>query len=352
MEGAFLTLEGTDALRLARSAPYHFSQAAARCRLPETEERQMLHVLGSGGWHMATAAAWGGLIFGEDRKLRPIWRAILYVVLTVFVVMPLLGKLLDLIIGPPPPGPFEFTASNLAIIEGFNFACALIVVGLFAWYERRRIDSYGMPIGEALKSPTWQGLLVGIIQPLIVALAMYAYGAMQVRGLAQSGSAIATTALAWFGACVLIGVAEEFIFRAYFLQTLWKAIGFWPASGVVAIVFAGTHYLVKPGENFWDLMALVSFSLLCCYSVLRTGNLWFAVGLHFAYDYMQLFVIGTPNGGTFPVGRLLDASFNGPAWLTGGPLGTEANWFAVPLDLLAFAYVWWRYRKNPDFQPR
>jgi membrane protease YdiL (CAAX protease family) len=300
---------------------------------------------------MATVTNARAVVLGQDRKLRPIWRAILFVVLTAFVVMPLLGKVLDLIIGPAPP-EFALTASNLATAEGFNFACALIVVGLFAWYEHRRIGSYGTPLSRALASPTWEGFAIGVIQPAIVALAMYAYGAMQVRGLAVSGPAIVTNALAWLGACLCIGVGEEFLFRGYLLQTLWKAIGFWPASAVVAAIFAGVHYLFKPGENFWDIIALVSFSIVCCYSVRRTGNLWLAIGLHVAYDYMQLFVIGTPNGGHFPVGRLLDASFNGPAWLTGGPLGTEANWFAVPLDLLALAYIWWRYRRNPDFQPQ
>jgi hypothetical protein len=67
---------------------------------------------------------------------------------------------------------------------------------------------------------------------------------------------------------------------------------------------------------------------------------------------MQLFVIGTQNGGQFPQGRLLDATFNGPAWLNGGPLGTEASWLAWPMDALAFAYIWWRYRKNASFRPR
>jgi membrane protease YdiL (CAAX protease family) len=298
---------------------------------------------------MASRAS-AAFVLGQDRKLRPIWRAILFVVLTVGVAMPLLNKLLDLILGAAPP--FAFTPSNIAQIEGFNFASALIVTALFAWYESRRVDSYGMPIDRALGSPTWEGVAVGVIQPAIVALAMLAYGAMQVRGLAESLSASLIYALAWLGACLCVGIAEEFLFRGYFLQTLWKAIGFWPASAVVAAIFAGAHYLLKPGENFWDIIALVSFSIVCCYSVLRTGNLWFAVGLHVAYDYMQLFVIGTPNGGHFPVGRLLDASFNGPAWLTGGPLGTEASWFAVPLDLLALAYIWWRYRRNPPFAPR
>lgn len=299
---------------------------------------------------MASSIAAAGLVLGDDGKVRPIWRAPLWVVLFVFVVMPLLNKLLDLIIGPAP-ATFAFTPANLALAESFNFVCALLVTVAFALYEHRRIDSYGMPINAALRPPTWEGFLVGVVQPAVIALAMYAYGAMQVRGLAASGAASLQSGLAWLGACLCIGVAEEFIFRGYFLQTLWKAIGFWPASAVVAAIFAGVHYLLKPGENVWDIIALVSFSLLCCYSVLRTGNLWFAVGLHVAYDFMQLFVIGTPNGGNFPVGRLLNASFSGPAWLTGGRLGTEASWLSYPLDALAFAYVWWRFRGKPNFQP-
>jgi len=301
---------------------------------------------------MTTRVATKGFLLDEDRKLGPFWRAILFVLLTVFVVMPLLGKLLDAILGPPPPGPFHLDPANLTIAEVFNFASGFIVVGLFALYEHRRVDSYGMPIGEALKSPSFEGFAIGVAQTAVVAAAMYAYGAMQVRGLALSGAAIAWSALAWLGACICVGIAEEFLFRGYFLQTLWKAIGFWPAAGAVAAIFAGVHYLLKPGENVWDILALVSFSIVCSYSVLRTGNLWFAVGFHSAYDFMQFFVIGTPNGGQIPVGRLLDATFNGPAWLTGGSLGTEANWFAVPLDALAFLYLWWRFRRNPAFQPQ
>jgi hypothetical protein len=80
------------------------------------------------------------------------------------------------------------------------------------------------------------------------------------------------------------------------------------------------------------------------YTVLKTGTLWFAVGFHITFDYMQLFVIGTPNGDQVPVGRLLDVSFQGPAWLTGGVLGTEASFLMYPLITLAWLYVWYRYR--------
>jgi hypothetical protein len=50
---------------------------------------------------------------------------------------------------------------------------------------------------------------------------------------------------------------------------------------------------------------LISLSLTISYSVLKTGTFWFAVGFHSAFDYMQLFVVGTANGARAPQGRLL-----------------------------------------------
>ena len=71
----------------------------------------------------------------------------------------------------------------------------------------------------------------------------------------------------------------------------------------------------------------------------RTGSLWLAAGFHFSFDYMQFFVIGTRNGGAQPVGHLLAATFPGAAWANGGPLGTEASYFMLPVIALLFVYV-------------
>jgi hypothetical protein len=66
---------------------------------------------------------------------------------------------------------------------------------------------------------------------------------------------------------------------------------------------------------------------------------------------MQLFVIGTPDGALVPVGRLLNVSFQGPAWLTGGVLGTEASFLMYPLIALSWLYVWYRFRENRAVKP-
>jgi hypothetical protein len=54
-------------------------------------------------------------------------------------------------------------------------------------------------------------------------------------------------------------------------------------------------------------------------------------------------VIGTRNGGARPVGTLLQASFLGAAWINGGPLGTEASYFMLPVMVMAFGYIYYRY---------
>jgi membrane protease YdiL (CAAX protease family) len=282
---------------------------------------------------------------GPDGKLRAIWRAAIFFVAAAWAVPPLLD------------GPFTRLAEwlhpadglspgNIALGELANFVTALVSTGALALYEWRRVDSYGLSVNRAFSRQTFEGFAAGILMAGAVALGMFLLGGMQVRGLALAGNALALSALAWLGANIVVGIAEEFLFRSYLLQTLWKAIGFWPAAIFIAAVFAADHYFYKPGENIWDVITLVSLSLLMSYTVLRTGTLWFAVGFHIAFDYMQFFIIGTPNGKLIPVGRLLDVSFNGPAWLTGGVLGTEASFLMYPAIALLWLYVWWRYRGN------
>jgi len=283
------------------------------------------------------------LLLGSDGKLRPLWRALLFFVLAYWL-LPFALDPVAAFVADRFGIPQDLSASNIALNEIENLIVALVATAIFARYERRRIDSYGLPIRQALGARTWDGVAIGIVMAGGVALGMYLLGGMQVHGVATHGAALLVAALAWLGANICVGVAEELWFRAYWLQTLWKSIGFWPASIVIALFFAADHYFFKAGENLWDVITLVSLSLLMCYSVLRSGTLWFAVGFHVAFDYMQLFVIGSPNGNRVPRGRFLDVSFNGPDWLTGGVLGTEASFLMYPLIALAWLYVWWRYR--------
>ena len=202
-----------------------------------------------------------------------------------------------------------------------------------------------LPLRQAFGARFWEGFAIGVVNAGAVAVGMIALGGMTVHGLALSGWALVLAALAWLGTNLLIGLGEEMWYRGYMFQTLWKSLGFWPSAIAIALLFASDHFFFKQGENVWDVITLVGLSLWICYSVLKTGTLWLAVGYHVAFDYMQLFVIGTKNGSLVPVDHLLDVTFSGPAWLTGGVLGTEASFLMYPLIAAMYVYVWWRFSK-------
>ena len=284
------------------------------------------------------------LFLDDSGKLRPLLRAVLFFVLGNFVAPLALAQPFGALANALHIGQ-ELSAGSVAFYEGMLFIIALLLTWIFGWYEGRRVDSYGLPVRLAFGRLFWEGFAIGVVNAGAVALGMMALGGMTVHGLALHGVALIGAALAWFGCNLTIGVGEEMWYRGYFFQTLWKSLGFWPSAIVIALLFAADHYFNKQGENVWDVITLVSLSLWVCYSVLRTGTLWLAVGYHVAFDYMQLFVIGTKNGDLVPVNHLLDVTFSGPAWVTGGVLGTEASFLMYPLIALMFAYVWWRYRQ-------
>jgi membrane protease YdiL (CAAX protease family) len=246
----------------------------------------------------------------------------------------------------------DLSPGAVAFSEAASLAAALLLTWMFARYEHRRVDSYGLPVCEAFGALYWEGIGIGVVNAGAVALGMIALGGITIHGLSLHGAGILWGALAWLGACTLVGVAEEMLFRGYLLQTLWKSLGFWPAAVLISAWFAADHYFFKEGENVWDVITLVSLGLWACYSVLRTGTLWLAVGYHVSFDYMQLFVIGTKNGSVEPVNHLLNASFQGPAWVTGGVLGTEASFLMYPSIALLFLYTRWRFSQSQEVKQR
>jgi hypothetical protein len=88
------------------------------------------------------------LFVGSDRKLRFIWRAVIYWAIAAYVLPPLFtplifrtAALLNL--------RDVLSASSLALSEFAIFLIALITTALLARYERRRVDSYGLPVRQA-----------------------------------------------------------------------------------------------------------------------------------------------------------------------------------------------------------
>src|SRR2546430_9172537 len=57
----------------------------------------------------------------------------------------------------------ELSAPALAVGELVSFGGVLLITGLAALFERRRIDSYGLPVSQAFRLYFWKGMLAGFL---------------------------------------------------------------------------------------------------------------------------------------------------------------------------------------------
>jgi membrane protease YdiL (CAAX protease family) len=151
----------------------------------------------------------------------------------------------------------------------------------------------------------------------------------------------------WALCLLFVGLFEEFLFRGYSLFTLTTGIGFWPAAILLSLLFAGVH-LQNSGEGRVGVAAVFVVGMLWCFSVRRTGSLWFAVGMHAAFDFGETFLYSVPDSGMLLPGHLSSATLQGPAWLTGGSVGPEASVFDFLLLFISFYVIHRLYPASPS----
>jgi hypothetical protein len=214
--------------------------------------------------------------------------------------------------------------------------------------EKRKLRHYGLPLNQSFRGNLWQGCLwgFGAISALLLVLRAdrnFYYGAPEL-----SGRSILHFALLWAIAFLFVGLFEEFLLRGYLQFTLTTAMGFWPAAFLLSLSFALLHW-GNPGETKLGLFHIVLIALFLCFTLWRTGTLWFAVGFHAAWDWGQSFFYGTPDSGLLAKGHLLHSSFAGSARLTGGSVGPEGSVFVGPLLLLLFVLFYFAFPKRAPY---
>lgn len=226
------------------------------------------------------------------------------------------------------------TARGLLIGEGFTVLALFIAVFIMALIEKRTFADYGLPGNEAFGKRFLTGLPYGFA---MLSLLLGGIGAL--HGFSLGGMDI-STAQAWkYGVAyaigfLLVGFFEEFSFRGYMQATLASGMGFWPAAILLSIAFGAIH-LGNPGEAKFGALMAGCFGLLAAFSLRRTGSIWFAIGMHASWDWAETFFYSVPDSGLLAKGHLLNSSFHGPAWLTGGSVGPEGSLLVFIVLILA-----------------
>ena len=282
-----------------------------------------------------------GQIFLNADGLRAGWRLLLYVALVAVLFFGL--RTVSMQFWKSTPGVFSYESIFLSEVIGFVSAFGAAVVMSFV--ERRPIGVYGLPVHGAFGKLFWQGCLVGIAEISLLMGLISAFGGYSFGPLALHGAEIMHWAVLWALCLLFVGLFEEFLFRGYSLFTLATGIGFWPAAILFSLLFAAVH-LQNNGEGRIGVAAVFVVGMLWCFTVRRTGSLWFAVGMHAAFDFGETFLYSVPDSGMLLPGHLSNATLQGPAWLTGGSVGPEASVFDFLLLFILFYVIHRLYPAN------
>jgi membrane protease YdiL (CAAX protease family) len=262
--------------------------------------------------------------FLNPQGIRAGWRLLLYLLMVVGMALGL-GFILQLS-HVHRPRPLWVQVAQ----EGMLVVATAVPALVMARIEKRHFGDYGLPGRQAFGKLFWIGCLWGLLAITVLLVAIRGLDGFYFGHLALHGIRILKFAVFWGFFFLLVGFFEEFLLRGYPQFTLTDAMGFWPAAAILSATFGGLHW-GNSGEAWLGLISAALIGFFLCLTLRRTGNLWFAVGFHQAFDWGETFLYSVPNSGTVGPGHLLNSSFHGPVWLTGGSVGPEGSVFVFIL---------------------
>ena len=291
----------------------------------------------------------GGLqLRGVDGSIRPGWAVLLFVALAgvaflaeMALSMLLLGRVLGALRLGDPVG-WALISARAAWAASVTWVCCRVVDWRFG-------DAY-------LRDARWpvrlgQGVALGTGAFCLVVLVPLALGHERFSASTEGAGTLAAGFLWTALTCGGIAISEEMLVRGFALRQLERGIGRIGAAAATSVAFGLLHVL-NPNASWLAIANITLVGLWLAVTVQRTGSLWLATGVHFAWNLTQAFVWGEPVSG-FPVrASLLVRGAPGDELWTGGDFGPEASIAATAvMGLLAAATLAWDRRVPRTARP-
>ena len=285
-------------------------------------------------------------IFIGPEGLRPGWRLLIYILLTA-ACLKFAASIAHAFGLHAPKSEAEVTPWNMAWSRAAQFLIFLFTAYIMSKIERRPVGAYGLPARGAFGKQFWEGVLIGFASLSLLLVMLRISGAFYFGTIALAPKQAFYYAGAWGLGFLMVGFFEEYVFRGYIQFTLSEAMGFWPTAILLSFLFAYVHHF-NVGETWLGLVDVFLAGLVLAAMLVRTGNLWLAVGFHFAWDWAESYFYGVADSGLQATGALLHPSIptNRPWWLTGGTVGPEGSILSCVTEILLIVFIMWRFREN------
>ena len=286
------------------------------------------------------------IFLGKD-GLRAGWSLLIFIAL--FAAAAFCANFIGHKIRPQAPGrpqPGEEISPTLGLIaESVPFVITLLITWVMSKIERRPSSVYGL--GDSHKAAHFfAGLAWGVLTLSVLVLTLWKMGWLVIDSRLLFGSDVLRYGAIWLFGFLLVGLLEEYLTRGYVQYTLTRgfagiyksifktrhsrALGFWTAAVTLSILF-GLGHQKNSGESPIGVLSAGLAGFVFCFSLWRSGSLWWAIGFHTSWDWGQSLLYGVPDSGTMVAHHLLATHPVGKPILSGGATGPEGSIFILAI---------------------
>lgn len=179
-----------------------------------------------------------------------------------------------------------------------------------------------------------RGLLLGAGLVGLTFLVLAMLGVYQLNGV----NALHAALLLPLAELLLVGMAEEMMFRGILFGVTARALGNKAGIVISSLLFALAH-LPNAGFSLLAIAAIAAYGVLQAALYLQTRRLWVCIGTHVGWNYCVSQVFSSTVSGHAATGGLLRGELAGNTLLTGGAFGVEASLVTILLIGTVAAYV-------------
>lgn len=237
--------------------------------------------------------------------------------------------------------------------ESLPLLTVLLATAFLAKIEYRSFSNYGLG-GQRKLANLFAGLGWGVTCLSVLVLLLTTRGYLRFDGRLLSAPAAIGYGVLWAGCFLLVALFEETFLRGYVQFTLARGLsaiyrsvsetphsdtlGFWTAALLLSLLFGAGHH-GNAGESPIGMFSAGLAGLVFCFSLWRTGALWWAIGFHATWDWAQSFLYGVADSGNVSAGRLFSTHPVGRPILSGGLTGPEGSVLVLPVLALIAAIL-------------
>ena len=198
---------------------------------------------------------------------------------------------------------------------------------LFRFYEKREVTEFSKR--GMLKSLS-VGIALGVILQSLTILVIYLKGGYSIISINSILFIIPPLTMAFTSA-----ITEEILIRGVVFRITEEKLGSYFALLISAALFGALH-IANPNSSLTAGVGLaIQAGLLLGAAYIYSGNLWFPIAIHFAWNFTQSAIFGANVSGNAISKTLITSKIEGAELFTGGGFGPEGSMQATLFCLTA-----------------